>query len=140
MIPVDLPPVNVHQAALKPVPAVTAPAVPACHLLSQDEASLAFNRLRRSLPSTSFDYARPSEICGLVMVRLASGKTVYTDTSGRYLLLTFALDTHRGSPADNSEQLEKAIDDRSSYPDQAVPGLTPPPPAESASPFQSLMQ
>ena len=135
----DLPPDDVHIAAQKPVAAIAAPAVPACHLLSQDEADMAFARLRRSLPSTAFDNASPSQICGLVRVRMASGKVVYTDTSGRYLLLTFALDTHRGSPADNSEHLEQAIEDRSAYPADAVPGLTPQPPAEAEAPRQSFM-
>lgn len=139
MIPVDLPPADVHQAALKPVAAISAPAVPACHLLTQAEANMAFDRLRRSLPSTAFDNAKPSQICGLVRVQMASGKVVYTDTTGRYLLLTFALDTHRGSPADNSQELEHAIEERSGYPDQAVPGLTPPPPADDEEPRQSLM-
>lgn len=136
----DLPPVDVHAAALRPVAAVSAPAVPACHLLSQHEADMAFERLRRSLPSTAFDNARPSQICGLVRVQMASGKVVYTDTTGRYLLLTFALDTHRGSPADNSEELEHAIEDRSAYPEEAVPGLTPPPPDESDGPRHSFMR
>lgn len=136
----DLPPVDVHSAALQPVAALSAPDIPVCHLLSQAEADMAFTRLRRSLPSTAFDNAKPSQICGLVRVQMASGKVVYTDTSGRYLLLTFALDTHRGSPADNNDNLEQAIEDRSVYPAEAIPGLTPPMPAESDGPRQSIMQ
>lgn len=140
MLPVDLPPADVHQAALKPVAAISAQAVPECRLLTQEEAGIAFQRLRQSLPSTAFDNAKPSQICGLVRVQMASGKVVYTDATGRFLLLTFALDTHRGSPADNSEELQQAIEDRSGYPDQAVPGLTPPPPVEDEAQRQSLMR
>lgn len=136
----DMPPIDVHSAALKPVAAIAAPAIPSCHLLTQQEADMAFERLRRSLPSTAFDNAKPSQICGLVRVQMASGKVVYTDTTGRFLLLTFALDTHRGSPADNNEQLEQQIEDRSAYPAEAIPGLTPPPPSEADGPRQSIMQ
>lgn len=121
-MPMDMPP-NVPQAAY------VAPA-PECRYLTNGEAQVAMQRLRQRLPSTQFDNARPSEICGLVRIQLASGKVVYTEPTGRYLLLTFALDTHRGSPADNSEELEQAIEARSNYPEQAVPGLTPPMPEE----------
>lgn len=121
-MPADLPP-NIPAA---PVASYVAPA-PACHYLSNSEAQVAFARLRQRLSGTAFDNARPSEICGLVRVQLASGKTVYTDATGRYLLLTFALDTHRGEPADNSEQLEQAIQDRETYPNVSIPNVFPPP-------------
>ncbi len=117
-MPMDMPP-NVPQAAY------VAPA-PECRYLTKSEAQVALQRLRQRLPSTPFDTASPSEICGLVRIQLASGKVVYTDPTGRYLLLTFALDTHRGSPADTSEALEEAFEARSKYPDTAIPGLTPP--------------
>lgn len=125
-MPMDMPP-TVPQAAY------VAPA-PECRYLTQAEADVAMMRMRKSLPSTAFDSARPSEICGLVRLQLASGKVVYTEPTGRYLLLTFALDTHRGSPADNSEELQNAIDSRATYPAEAVPGLTPPPPPEDPGP------
>lgn len=118
----DLPP-NLPQAAYE------APA-PECRYLTPGEAQVALQRLRRQLPSTPFEQAQPSEICGLVRVQMASGKTVYTDPTGRYLLLTFALDTHRGSPADTSEALEQALEERSHYPEAAIPGLTPPMPED----------
>lgn len=121
-MPMDLPP---------SAPSAYVAAAPECRYLSNAEAQVAFQRLRQQLSSTQFDSARPSEICGLVRIQLASGKVVYTDPTGRYLLLTFALDTHRGSPADTEEKLEKAIESRSRYPDEAIPGLTPPAP-ESA--------
>lgn len=117
-MPMDMPP-------SAPVPVYSAPA-PACNYVTSTEAQVALQRLRASLPSTAFDSAKPSEICGLVRVQLKSGKVVYTEPTGRYLLLTFALDTHKGSPADNSEELETAIENRDSYPEEAVPGLTPP--------------
>lgn len=117
---IDLPP-NVPQAAY------VAPA-PECRYLTNSEAQVALQRLRQRLPSTSFDSARPSEICGLVRLQLASGKVVYTEPTGRFLLLTFALDTHRGSPADASEELDQAIESRSKYPETALSGLTPPAP------------
>lgn len=123
-MPLDMPP-NVPQAAY------VAPA-PECRYLTNSEAQIALGRLRQRLPSTSFESARPSEICGLVRLQLASGKVVYTEPTGRYLMLTFALDTHRGSPADASDALEQAIEDRSKYPDKAVPGLPPPPPVEDS--------
>lgn len=114
--------------------------IPTCHLLNQVEAQVAFERLRRALPSTSFEGAKPSQICGLVHIKLASGKSVYTDATGRFLLLTFALDTHRGSPADLEEEFHKAMDDRGKYPEEAIPGLTPPMPVEEGAPLQSLMR
>jgi len=121
-MPLDLPP-NAPQAAY-------VAAAPECRYITNAEAQVALQRLRQRLPSTSFESAKPSEICGLVRLQLASGKVVYTEPTGRYLMLTFALDTHRGSPADTSDQLEQAIDARAKYPDQAVPGLTPPAPLE----------
>lgn len=121
-MPADLPP----DIPLTPPSGYVAPA-PACHYLSNTEAQVAFARLRQRLSGTAFDNARPSEICGLVRVQLASGKTVYTDATGRYLLLTFALDTHRGEPADNSEKLEEAITDREAYPNVSIPNVFPPP-------------
>jgi hypothetical protein len=124
----DLPP-NIPQAAYM------APA-PECRYLSNSEAQVALQRLRQQLPSTAFDNARPSEICGLVRIQLASGKVVYTEPTGRFLLLTFALDTHRGTPADNNAELENAIESRSKYPDQPIPGVTPP---EQPLPEEPLM-
>lgn len=113
------------------LPPPTPPAIvvqaPECLYLSQRDANLALARLQRALPSTAFESASPSEICGMVRVKLANGTSAYTDVTGRYLLLAFALDTHRGSPADNSETLEQAIDSRSEYPGQAIPGVLPPP-------------
>ncbi|RQR65284.1 hypothetical protein DIE18_02030 [Burkholderia sp. Bp9125] len=113
------------QPAVQP-PALVAPA-PACRYLSNSEAQAAFERLRASLPSTQFDGAQPSEICGLVRVQLANGSAAYTDATGRYFLLAFALDTHRGSPADNSQQLEDAIQKRQAFPAEAIPGVMPSP-------------
>lgn len=101
-MPMDLPP-NVPTP-----PALIAPA-PECRYLTSSEAQVAFARLKQRLPSTNFANARPSEICGMVRVQLARGTVVYTDATGRYLMLAFALDTHRGEPADTSQQLEEAI-------------------------------
>lgn len=108
-----------------PVPAIHAPA-PECHFLTNAEAQEAFRRLRTTLSGTSFDNARPSEVCGMVRVEMSSGKVVYTDATGRYLLLAFALDTHKGSPADTSAELERVIEDRATYPSSPIPGVFPP--------------
>lgn len=109
-----------------PQAAIVAPA-PECRYATKSEAQAALSRMQAALPSTEFDHdARPSEICGLVRLQLANGKAVYTDLTGRYLLLTFALDTHRGSPADNSDELDKAVQARSSYPETPIRGVLPP--------------
>lgn len=107
-------------------PAITAPA-PACHYLSQAEATTALARLQRALPGTAFSGARASEVCGMVRLELANGKTAYTDPTGRYFLLAFALDTHRGEPADNEETLSKEMDSRDKFPKEAIPGVLPAP-------------
>ncbi len=133
-MPMALPP-HAPQAAF------TAPA-PECRYATKTEAQAALSRMQAALPSTEFDHdARPSEICGLVRLQLANGKAVYTDLTGRYLLLTFALDTHRGSPADNTDELDKAVQARSSYPDTAVKGVSPPAPedAPETGPFKSTI-
>lgn len=117
-MPLDLPP--------NP-PAFVVPA-PECRILSYPEAQVAYQRLRQRLPSTAFAGAQPSEVCGLVRVQLAHGTIAYTDATGRYLLLALALDTHRGSPADVSEALDQAVEARSSFPQQAIPGVLPPAP------------
>lgn len=115
----DLPPPNV------PVPAIHAPA-PECRLLNQAEAQVAFARLKGMLPSTSFVSARPSQVCGLVQVTMASGKTAYTDATGRFFLLAFALDTHSGSPADNEAALGAAVGERETFPATAPAHVTGP--------------
>lgn len=87
-----------------------------CKVLNAVQAQVAFIKLKRRLPGTAFEDARPSEICGLVWVKMKRGTIAYTDASGRYLLLALALDTHRGSPADVSEVLEREIDERETNP------------------------
>lgn len=119
----DMPP---KVPSMKPVAAQVA-AVPECRYLTQSEADVALARLKRNLPSTAFDdNARPSEVCGLVRLQLKRGTVVYTEPTGRYLLLTFALDTHKGEPADTSAELDKAIERREVFPTDAVQGVTPP--------------
>lgn len=108
-MPMDMPPVEPQR------PAFVAPA-PECHYLSQAEAQVALRRLKQTLVRTSFADASPSEICGMVRVKLKSGATVYTDATGRYLLLAFALDTHKGSPADVEDQMEAALAQRQADP------------------------
>lgn len=116
-MPMDLPP--------NP-PAIYAPApTPECRYLNAAEADVAFKRLRASLPSTSFERATPSEICGLVRVQMSNGKAGYTDATGRYFLLAFAMDTHKGGPADNAEQLSQQLGDRDKFPQEAIPGVMP---------------
>lgn len=117
----DLPP----EVVTPPAYVAKAPA-PECRILSPEEAQAAFMRLRQRLPGTAFAGATPSEVCGLVRVQLQRGTVAYTDATGRYFLLALALDTHRGSPADNSEQLEQAIDARSQFPAEAPAGVTKP--------------
>lgn len=117
----DLPP-NVDSPPNPPVAAYVSQYEPECVYLTQTQAQVALTRLQAQLPSTSFTHAAPSEICGLVKVEMASGSTVYTDPTGRYLLLTFAFDTHQGSPADVSQQLEVQIERRQTYPDTPIPG------------------
>lgn len=116
----DLPP------SVQAAPAYVASA-PECRYLTTYEAQQAFERLKGSLPGTAFSHARPSEVCGLVRVQLANGKVAYTDATGRFLLLAFALDTHRGGPADNQEALDKAFEERERFPDKAIPGVMPRP-------------
>lgn len=111
------------QQLLNP-PAHHAPA-PECHYLNASEAQLAFSRLKQRLPGTPFVEASPSEICGLVRVKMASGKSAYTDATGRYFLLTFALDTHKGSPADNDETINREAEQRQQFPSEAIPGVIP---------------
>lgn len=96
----DLPP-NVPVPAVAAVAAVVPPAPP-CRMLTQEEARVAFERLRARLSSTAFATPgyRPSEICGLAQITLARGSVAYTDATGRYFLLALALDTQKGGPAD----------------------------------------
>lgn len=116
-MPIALPPVT--------PPALVAPA-PECRYLSNAEAQVALARLKASLPSTQFAGAKPSEVCGLVRVQLANGSAAYTDPTGRYFLLAFALDTHKGGPADNASKIDAAIEKRQTFPSDGVPGILPP--------------
>lgn len=114
----DMPP------TLKSPPAFVAPA-PECVYLSAGDAKIALERLQRRLPSTEFIDAKASQVCGMVVVRMASGRTAYTDPTGRYFLLAFAMDTHMGSPADNAEAIETATEARATFPTQTIPGIFP---------------
>ena len=116
-MPMDMPP-----AAVMNPPAHIA-GVPECRILSPQEAQVAFERLRKRLPGTAFASAAPSQVCGLVRVQLQRGSVAYTDPTGRYFLLALALDTHRGEPADLSEEIEEAIDARSQFPADPAPGV-----------------
>lgn len=120
-MPMDLPPQG------PAVPALSAPA-PECMYVSHRAAQIAMANLQRSLPGTPFVSAKASEICGLVRLEMASGKVVYTDATGRFLLLTFALDTHRGEPADNAATLERTLEDRQTFPTDPIPNVFPLPP------------
>lgn len=113
-MPLDLPP-NPPVAAI----VAQAPTTPECRYLSNAEAQTAFRRLKRALPGTAFDSAAPSEVCGLVRVRLSRGATAYTDATGRFFLLAFALDTHKGGPADTnqiSQTIDNVLDKREQFP------------------------
>jgi hypothetical protein len=116
------------------------PVAPACHYLNNAEAQVAFERLKRNLPSTRFTGARPSEICGLVRVDLAGGTAAYTDATGRYFLLAFALDTNKGSPADNADTLNTQIARRQQNPVTAETGARPEPTDPQAGPATSTSQ
>lgn len=119
----DLPPPAVETI---PLPAFVAPAplTPECRYLSNTEAQAAFRRLKQALPSTSFEGAEPSEVCGLVKVKLSRGNTVYTDASGRFFILGTVLDTHRGGPADRDDEIERTMEYRETVP--TLPdGITP---------------
>lgn len=122
-MPVDVQTTDVSAALAKPIAAYHA--APECNYLSNAQAQAAFTRLKAMLPSTAFDNARPSEICGLVRVQLASGTVVYTEPTGRYLLLTFALDTHKGSPADIDTELQEQVEFRQTFPESPIPGIIP---------------
>ena len=116
-MPIDLPSVP---------PTATQSAAAACHVLTSEEAARAFQHLRRRLPSTEFEGAAPSEICGLVRVQLKHGTKAYTDVTGRYFLLALSLDTNKGSPADGSTAIDAAVRFRSqttSQMDRASPPL-----------------
>ena len=118
----DMPPdLDKAQPAHTP-PAYYAPG-PECNYLTNTQAQEAFQRLRSRLPGTSFDNAKPSEVCGLVRVQLSSGKIVYTDPTGRFLLLALALDTHKGEPADASSELEIQLERRQTFPENPLPGI-----------------
>lgn len=104
-------------------PAIVAPA-PECRYLTQAEADTALARLRRTLPSTSFDEALPSAVCGMVIVRLKSGKVAYTDATGRYLMLAMTFDTHTGSAVETSEAIDNAIERRGSAPNVPPQGVS----------------
>jgi Disulfide bond isomerase protein N-terminus len=119
-MPMDLPP-------SVPAPVSYAMPAPVCRLLSAADAAEALKRLRSVLPGTEFAGARPSEVCGMVRVELASGKVAYTDPTGRYLMLAFAIDTHRGGPADNQDKLDQALETRAQFPADAIPGVMPSP-------------
>lgn len=119
----DLPP----QA---PVPVMVSSAqvaeAPECRLLTPEQAAVAFARLKSRLRSTEFTEFRPSEVCGLVQLRMARGGVAYTDATGRYFLLALALDTHRGGPADESNPsldtvIDRLVEDRTINPAQAAP-------------------
>lgn len=118
-MPMDLPP-----QLPPPPPALIAQA--SCQPLTDLQAQLAFLRLKARLPSTAFTEARPSEICGLVWVKMARGSVAYTDATGRYLLLALALDTHKGSPADVSTTVETAVAARETRPATPIPGIVAP--------------
>lgn len=106
-MPLDLPPQSPPAIELR---------ASECRVLNAVQAQAAFIRLKQRLPSTAFAEARPSEICGLVWVKMKRGTIAYTDATGRYLILALALDTHRGSPADVSSALEREIDERETNP------------------------
>ena len=93
-MPIDLPP------SIPQFPALIAPAINECRYLNNGEAQQAFKRLKQALPGTAFEGAAPSEICGLVRIKLARGTTAYTDATGRFFILAYALDTHNGAEAD----------------------------------------
>lgn len=119
-MPIEMPP---------SVPAVAAHYAPApeCRYLSTADAEAALRRIRGALPGTAFSGAKPSEVCGMIRLEMASGKFAYTDPTGRYLMLAFAIDTHRGEPADNDAAVERAVDARSQFPKEAIPGVLPRP-------------
>jgi hypothetical protein len=121
-----MPAMSMPPQAVNP-PAIVAHAdtVPSCHYLSDAEAQVAFARIKRALPSTHFIDAKPSEICGLVHVEMANGMSAYTDPTGRFFLLAFALDTARGSPADNSQALDNQVAKRQQFPTTPIPGVMP---------------
>lgn len=120
----DLPP-NIDTPPQLGEPSAYVVQAPECRYLTNTQAQVAFQRLKARLPGTSFDSASPSEVCGLVKVQMSSGTVVYTDPTGRFLLLTFAFDTHKGSPADLSEEIEFQIENRQRYPDTPIPGVLP---------------
>lgn len=108
-MPIDLPP------SIPQFPALVAPAINECRYLNNDEAQQALRRLKQALPGTSFTGAAPSEICGLVRVKLSRGTTAYTDATGRFFILAYTLDTHLGSEADAT--VASAIEKRETNPD-----------------------
>lgn len=112
-----------------------APVSPECRYLNNAEAQAAFKRLKAALPGTSFEGAAPSEVCGLVKVKLSRGNTVYTDSSGRFFIIGMALDTTKGEPADRSAKLEQIFEDRETFP-TAADGLNHPFPNQTTSSIQ----
>jgi hypothetical protein len=122
--PPSLDPAAIAAKWAAPLVTATAPA-PECNYLTATQAKVALARIQRRLPSTPFVSAIPSEICGMVRLTMASGRAAYTDVTGRYLLLAFALDTAKGSPADQQEALDEQLVKRDTYPAGGVPGVLP---------------
>ena len=47
----------------------------------------------------------------------------YVDMSGRFFLLAFALDTHTGNPADNSDTVNVRVESGLDFPSSPIPGV-----------------
>lgn len=124
MAPPNLDPAEIAAKWSAPAVVATAPA-PECNYLTATQARVALARIQARLPSTRFVIAKPSEICGMVRLEMESGKVAYTDVTGRYLLLAFAFDTHKGSPADTQEELDRQVQKRDTFPAVPPPGVLP---------------
>lgn len=85
----DLPPSALH------APAAVLQVTPA-------EAHRAFERLQKANPGTKFLSAEPSQVPGLIKLRLANGQLAYADKSGRYLILGVVFDMTAGQALDGA--------------------------------------
>lgn len=122
----DLPPpmIEVEQQLNSASSAYVVPYAPECSYLTHSQAQYALRQLQQNLPGTTFVAAGPSEICGLVKVEMESGTVVYTEPTGRYLMLTFAFDTNKGSPADVGMELQAQIEKRQSSTNSPIPNAS----------------
>ncbi|MNR71647.1 hypothetical protein D3C71_22780 [compost metagenome] len=79
---------------------VVMPAPTPAGRVTQAEADRVLAALQQQLRATKFVKAWPSDVPGLVALRLDSGQVAYSDKSARYFFLGVVLDTATGAALD----------------------------------------